>query len=164
MVYRLGTKFKYIYIYICEGSLRHNPRPPCSQTFVFWWTRSHPKCEIAELIFPVSVVHIVRETISFINTKQVIDQNYPWKKRVKKIKTTHEKLLQKCIFYPSAKDPDPSKVVKMLEKLLFFIFILICLYAWMNLVCLTCLVFLKSFWRPVRTFCALGLLKGTTVY
>ena len=59
---------------------------------------------------------IVKDTNFFDTIMQLID-----KIEVKQL-TTQEKLLQKCIFYPIAKDSDPSNGIKMQQKLLFWIF------------------------------------------
>ena len=51
---------------------------------------------------------------------QLINPNYPWKNEVKQKKATQKKkkkLLQRCIFYPMAKDPDPNDGVKCIKKI-----------------------------------------------
>ena len=42
------------------------------------------------------------------------------KNGVKHTKANQEKLLQKCILNPIAKDPNPNNGIKMQQKLLFF--------------------------------------------
>ena len=100
---------------------------------------------LKKYFFAVSMETVIRETSSFIAIKQLINPDYLWKNRVKQIKTTQEKLLQRCIFYPSTKDPDPSNRVKMQQKLLFKIFTTICLYTWVDLIYLAALNFLNPF-------------------
>ena len=51
-----------------------------------------------------------------------INPNYNWKNEVTQIRTTQKKMLQRCIFYSMAKDPDSSNGVKIEQKLLLWIF------------------------------------------
>ena len=97
--------------------------------------------------FPGSLLNI--ETNSFNTILQLINPNSAWKNRVKQIKANQHKLLQWCIFYPSAKNPEHG--IKMRQNLaLFFCYHLS--YNWVNLICLTCLTFPKSLWWIAWTF------------
>ena len=50
---------------------------------------------------------------------QLINPKSPSKNGVKQMETTQEKLFQSSIFYPVAKDLDPSNGVKMQQKSFF---------------------------------------------
>ena len=121
------------------------PNPSCSHTFVFWWTSSstlswnviieYSLSQLKKCFFHISMETIVRETKSFITIKLLIDPNYPWQNGVKLIKTS-----------PVLKTQTLVKRSKCSKNYCFWIFTLISLYTWVNLICLTCLIFLKSFW------------------
>ena len=77
-------------------------------------------------------------------------------------KWTQGKLLQRCILYAIAEDPDPSNGVKMQQKFIFRIFTTVCFYNWVGLnLFKACLIFLKWLWWSVWTFCAPDLFEGT---
>ena len=76
----------------------------------FWWN----------IFFSENVAVIVKDTNFFDTIMQLID------KIIVKQLTTQEKLLQRCIFYPIAKDSDLINGIKMQQKLLFWIFTTIC--------------------------------------
>ena len=117
----------------------------------------HPPRNLLQLkkcFYPVSMATIVRKINSFITIKQLINTKYPWRNGVKQIKTIREKLLQRCIFWLVTKGPDLSKGDKMQQKLFILDFYYHFLYTWVNLICLTCLIFLKFLWWSVWTFCA----------
>ena len=75
------------------------------------------------------------------------------KNSVNEIETIKEKSLQMCIFYPMAKDTDPTQ-----QKLLFWIYTVIWLYNWVDLIYLTYLIFLNPFMAsPVWILGATGI-------
>ena len=78
--------------------------------------------KVRKCLFYVSLLNM--ETNSSNVIMQLINPNYAWKSRVKRIKTTWYKLLQWCIFYPIAKDPDHGG--QNAAKFSFFIFANIC--------------------------------------
>ena len=106
------------------------------------------KCLLA-----ISIATIVRETNSFVKIMQLIRPNYPWENGDKQIKITGEKLSQSCILCSITKDKDRSSRVKMHQ--FSFKFLPPIIYTcWVDMIYLTCLVFIKSPWWPVWIFCA----------
>ena len=61
---------------------------------------------------PIAITTTGKETNSFNKTIALINRNYPWENEVKKLNLNQEKLSQNCIFFPIAKDPDPSHSFK----------------------------------------------------
>ena len=101
---------------------------------------------------------VVRETYCFIKIKQHISPNYNWENRIKQIKITEENLSQSCILRPLLRTKtlaSGSKCIKIFPFSFCHYFPYIC---WVNVIYLTCLVFLKSPWWLVWIFCAPTLL------
>ena len=78
------------------------------------------------------------------------------KSGIRQRKPTQEESSQKCILQPITKVRNPSNSFKMYQKLIFRIFTSICYHVRSKdlTCCLTCLIFLKFSWQPVRTFSA----------
>ena len=71
--------------------------------------------------FLISIATFLKET-NFFNAIMQLNTNSPWKNEVKQKKINQEKLWQRFIFNPIAKDPEPRKGVKKQRKLLFWNF------------------------------------------
>ena len=96
---------------------------------------------------------VVREIYSFIKIMQPISPNYNWENGVKKIKITEENLSQSCILCQLLR----AKTIYQgqNESNIFFNFYHYLPYiCWVDVIYLTCLVFLKSPWWLVWVFCA----------
>ena len=105
---------------------------------------------------------ILRKTNSFITIVQLINPNYHWKKWNQTVKGYSKKchiglhstpLLRTQILTMGSKYSN-NYFLKLYYHLS---------YTRVDLICWTCLVFLKSPWWLVRTFCAQDLFKGTTL-
>ena len=87
----------------------------------YWWRTFYSLQpllgKVGKCLFPGSLFDI--GTSSFNASMELINPNYSWKNRVKQIKATQEKLLQWCILYSIAKEPNHG--VKMRQ---FFFFLL----------------------------------------
>ena len=89
----------------------------------------------------------------------LINPDNPWKYRVKQTSLL-KKLLEKGIFYLTTRDWDPNMGWKYTKNYFFgFNFHLSYIYTWVDLICWTCLVFLKPPGWPVLAFCAEDLPK-----
>ena len=103
--------------------------------------------------FTIFIVAVARETYFFIKVIQPITPNYNWENGVKQIKITEENLSQSCILYQLL----GTKTLASMHQTFFLflkIFALYILSGWVDVIYLTCLVFLKSPWWLVWMFCA----------
>ena len=113
--------------------------------------RSHDNWK--KCLFPVSMATVVIE-IFFHQNHAPYQYKLHLEKWSQKDKNYFKNLLQRCIFYLIAKGSKCSKFT-------FFDFYCHLPYTWVGLICLTCLIFLYSPWRPVLTFYSWNVLKGS---
>ena len=105
-------------------------------------------------LLPIFIVAVLRKTYFFVKIMYPISPNYNWENEVKQIKITEENLSQSCIMcqLPRANTlASGSKCIK--QFFLNFCHYLRCI-CWMDVICLTCLVFVKSPWWLVWIFYA----------
>ena len=97
----------------------------------------------------------LRVTYSFIKIMQPISANYNWENGVKQIKITEENLSQSCILCQLIRDKgkDPNTRVKVHQTFLFYFYRYLPYICWVDVIYLTCVVFLKSLWWLVWIFC-----------
>ena len=94
---------------------------------------------------------VARETYySFLKIMEPISRNYIWENGVKQIKTTEQNLSQSCILCQFLRTKTLASGSKSIKHV-FFIFNTICS---VDVIYLTCLVFLKSPWWLGWIFCA----------
>ena len=105
-------------------------------------------------LLPIFIVAVIRETYSFVKIMQPISPNYNWENGVKQIKITEENLSQSCILCQLLRTKTLASGSKCIKHFFYFYHYLpyIC---WVDVIYLTCLVFLKSPWWLVWIFCAL---------
>ena len=108
----------------------------------------------------VPIVTFIKERNSFIEIMQLINSNYFIKSGVKQRKTTLKNCCKGVSSTPLLWTPTLT-IGSKCSKNDFRGFYYHLLYAWVDLICSTCLIFLKSPWWLVWTFCAKDLLKGT---
>ena len=84
---------------------------------------------------------------------QPISPNYNWENGVKQIKITEENLSQSCVLCQLLRTKTLASGSKCIKHFFYFYHYLpyIC---WVDVIYLTCLVFLKSPWWLVWIFCA----------
>ena len=102
---------------------------------------------------PIFIAAVFRETYSFIKIMQPISPNYNWENGVKQIKITEENLSQSCILCQLLRTKTLASGSKCIKHFFYFYHYLpyIC---WVDVIYLTCFVFLKSPWWLVWILCA----------
>ena len=127
------------------------------------------------ILFPFETVAMITEIVSFSHFssshcygEKFLPHNYAvchsklsLKNGVTQIKINQEKLSHSFIFYPIAKDPNPSNSVKKSAKTTFLDLYQHLSCNWVDLIFLGWLIFLKSPWRSGWTVWAQDLLEGT---
>ena len=106
---------------------------------IFHW--SFKKC-----LLTISIATVVKETNFFIKVMHYISPNYPWENRAKKIKSAEEKLSPSCILGSLAKAKDPSDRGKIHQQVFGDFYNHLLDTCWVDVIYLTCLIFLKSPW------------------
>ena len=105
-------------------------------------------------ILLIFIAAVARETYSFIKITQAISPNFNWENGVKQIKITEENSSKSCILCQLLRAKtlvSGSKYINHFLKIFITILPDIC---WVDVIYLTCLVFLKSPWWLVWIFCA----------
>ena len=121
------------------------------------------------LLAPVAIITVkmsfthfhsssVRETYSFIKIMQPVNPNYNWENEVKQIKNTEENLSQSCILCQLLRTKTLAPGSWCIKHFFYFYHYLLQI-CWMNIIYLTCLVFLKSPGWLVWILCAQTLLS-----
>ena len=80
-----------------------------------------------------------------------ISSNYSWENGVTQTKITEENLSQSCIFCQLLRTKTLASGSKCINFFFWFYHYLLCIY-WVDVIYLTCLVFLKSSWCLVWIF------------
>ena len=120
----------------CPGSF--NMELP-NETF---FPLSYDHCK--NFLSPIFIAAVVRETYSFIKIMQPISPSYNWENGVKQIKITEENLSKSCILCQLLRAKtlaSGSRCIKHFFKNFYHYF-----YQYLDVIYLTCLVFLKSPW------------------
>ena len=119
------------------------------------WNNPMNRCydHCKNVFLPIFIAAVVRETYFFIKIMQPISPNYNWENGVKQIKITEENLSQSCILCQLLRTKTLASGSKCIKHFFYFYHYLpyIC---WVDVIYLTCLVFLKSPWWLVWIFCA----------
>ena len=104
-------------------------------------------------LFLIFIAAVVRETNSFIKIMQSVSPNYNWENRVKQIRLLKKICHKSCILCQLLRTKTLASGSKCIKHFFYFYHYLpyIC---WVDVIYLTCLVFLKSPWWLVWIFCA----------
>ena len=112
--------------------------------------------------FPVYIVTIVRETNPFITIIQLTNPNYSWKNGIKRINAT-QKYCRKGVSSTILLRPQTLTMGSRCNKSCFLQIYYHLSYTWVDLICSTYLLFFKSTWCLVWTFCTQNILEGGSI-
>ena len=103
-------------------------------------------------LLSIFIAAVVREIYSFIKIMQSISPNYNWENGVKQIRLLKNICHKSCILCQLLRTKTLASGSKCIKHFFYFYHYLpyIC---WVDVIYLTCLVFLKSPWWLVWIFC-----------
>ena len=147
--------------YLLLVKISKNPWGKSDMPWMITW--NYPiKCffllaTVAMITAKISFIHFHnrdRETYSFIKIMQPISPNNNWENGVKQIEITEENLSQSIILCQLRRTNTLASGSKCIKNIFFYFYHYLPYICWVDVIYLTCLVFLKSPWWLVWIFCA----------